>query len=299
MSPTPEPALAPAAGDRPPLELWLGIECTFNRVGDTYLNRLERGGHLERPGDLDLLAGLGARRIRYPALWEQVAPGSPDTPDWRWTDGQLARLRGAEAGAGRHAAAPRQRPALHQPAGPRISREAGRVRRAGGAALPLGHGLYPGRRAADDRALQRPVRRVVPAPRHRRELRAHGPPPVPGHRAGDARCPRGAARRAARPDRRPGPGPRHGGHAARGRLPERAVLARLRPAVRAGRAGPPALDLPARLRGGGGGTAVVRRSSLRARHHRRGLLRHERALSGRAGGGLMQGPDSRVARRGP
>ena len=96
MSHTPEPALTPAAGGRPPLELWLGIECTFNRVGDTYLNQLERGGHLERPGDLDLLAGLGARRIRYPALWAQVAPGSPDTPDWRWTDRQLPRLRELE-----------------------------------------------------------------------------------------------------------------------------------------------------------------------------------------------------------
>lgn len=76
-----------------PLELWLGIECTFNRVGDTYLNQLEQSGHLERPGDLDLLAGLGARRLRYPVLWEQVAPDSLDTPDWRWTDERLSQLK--------------------------------------------------------------------------------------------------------------------------------------------------------------------------------------------------------------
>ena len=88
--------LCPSPEHRPPLELWLGIECTFNRVGDTYLNQLERSGHLERPGDLDLLAGLGARRIRYPVLWEQVAPDSLDTPDWRWTDGRLTRLRALE-----------------------------------------------------------------------------------------------------------------------------------------------------------------------------------------------------------
>ncbi|MFC5848935.1 sugar nucleotide-binding protein [Deinococcus petrolearius] len=77
----------------PALEVWIGVECTLNRVGETFLNQIERSGHLDRLTDLDALAGLGARRIRYPVLWEQVAPSDPETPDWRWTDERLGRLR--------------------------------------------------------------------------------------------------------------------------------------------------------------------------------------------------------------
>ncbi|UQN08685.1 family 1 glycosylhydrolase [Deinococcus sp. QL22] len=76
-----------------PLELWIGVECTLNRVGDTFLDQLSVNGHAERPQDLDLLAGLGARRIRYPVLWEAVAPEDPQILDWRWTDERLSRLR--------------------------------------------------------------------------------------------------------------------------------------------------------------------------------------------------------------
>ncbi|WP_407542643.1 family 1 glycosylhydrolase (plasmid) [Deinococcus radiomollis] len=76
-----------------PLELWTGVECTMNRVQERYLNQLETCGHDHRPGDLDLLATLGARRIRYPVLWEHVAPECPDQLDWSWTDGRLGRLR--------------------------------------------------------------------------------------------------------------------------------------------------------------------------------------------------------------
>ncbi|ADV65971.1 family 1 glycosylhydrolase [Deinococcus maricopensis] len=76
-----------------PLELWIGVECTFNRVHDRYLNQLTVCGHDERHDDLDLLAQLGARRIRYPVLWEQVAPDHPDDLHWDWTDQRLATLR--------------------------------------------------------------------------------------------------------------------------------------------------------------------------------------------------------------
>ncbi|MFC4424985.1 family 1 glycosylhydrolase [Deinococcus navajonensis] len=86
-------AVQPHQEPRKPLELWIGVECTFNRVRENYLNQLEVCGHDRRPEDLDLLAGLGARRIRYPVLWEQVAPDSLDQTDWRWTDERLGRLK--------------------------------------------------------------------------------------------------------------------------------------------------------------------------------------------------------------
>ena len=37
----------------PPLELWAGIECTVNRVGDEYSDQLERSGHAIRLKDLE------------------------------------------------------------------------------------------------------------------------------------------------------------------------------------------------------------------------------------------------------
>jgi len=52
----------------PPLELWAGVECTVNRVGDQYFDQLERNGHAMRIDDLDLFASL-VQAIRYPVLW--------------------------------------------------------------------------------------------------------------------------------------------------------------------------------------------------------------------------------------
>ncbi|HYG70163.1 MAG TPA: family 1 glycosylhydrolase, partial [Anaeromyxobacteraceae bacterium] len=43
--------------------------------------------------DLDLFAALGARAIRYPVLWEHVAPDGLHRADWRFPDERLARLR--------------------------------------------------------------------------------------------------------------------------------------------------------------------------------------------------------------
>ena len=74
------------------LELWGGVECTVNRVGDRYHDQVERTGHADRAGDLRRIAALGIRRLRYPVLWERVAPLSPLRPDWRWTDQRLGEL---------------------------------------------------------------------------------------------------------------------------------------------------------------------------------------------------------------
>lgn len=75
------------------VELWGGVECTCRRVGDAYSDQLTRSGHRDRLTDLDLFAGLGLRTLRYPVLWEHVAPDSLDRPDWRWADERLGRLQ--------------------------------------------------------------------------------------------------------------------------------------------------------------------------------------------------------------
>ena len=93
-----------------PLELWGGVECTVNRVRDEYFNQLERNGHAERMCDLARFASLGIRVIRYPVLWERVAPDGIEHADWSWTE-RLAELQklGVEpiAGLCHHGSGPR------------------------------------------------------------------------------------------------------------------------------------------------------------------------------------------------
>jgi len=74
-------------------EVWAGVECTVNRVGEEYLDQLERSGHASRPEDLELFASLGVSAVRYPVLWERTAPRDLSDADWAWADGRLARLR--------------------------------------------------------------------------------------------------------------------------------------------------------------------------------------------------------------
>jgi dTDP-4-dehydrorhamnose reductase len=75
------------------LELWGGIECTVNRVGDVWHDQLSRSGHDERTADLEAFHALGLRTLRYPCLWERIAPRGPTAADWAWTDARLRRLQ--------------------------------------------------------------------------------------------------------------------------------------------------------------------------------------------------------------
>jgi dTDP-4-dehydrorhamnose reductase len=74
------------------LELWAGLECTINRVGDHYFSQMEKSGHLQRDDDIARFASLGIKAIRYPVLWEHIAPHGLEQADWRWPDRQLAAL---------------------------------------------------------------------------------------------------------------------------------------------------------------------------------------------------------------
>jgi dTDP-4-dehydrorhamnose reductase len=74
------------------MELWGGVECTVNRVGDRYFEQLARNGHESRIEDLDRFATLGMTAIRYPVLWERTAPNGLARASWDWADRRLARL---------------------------------------------------------------------------------------------------------------------------------------------------------------------------------------------------------------
>lgn len=94
-----------------PLQLWGGIECTLNRVGSDYFDQVSRGGHDIRISDLDLFADLGIRAMRYPVLWERIAPRGLESADWSWADQRLNRLRELKirpiAGLMHHGSGPR------------------------------------------------------------------------------------------------------------------------------------------------------------------------------------------------
>src|SRR5665213_74468 len=73
------------------MDIWLGIECTVNRIGDRYFDQVSRTGHDRRDDDLDRFASLGIKTIRYPILWERTMPDCKG--NWEWADRQLGRLR--------------------------------------------------------------------------------------------------------------------------------------------------------------------------------------------------------------
>jgi dTDP-4-dehydrorhamnose reductase len=75
------------------MEIWGGVECTVNRVGDRYFDQVVRTGHHVRADDLNRFASLGIKAIRYPLLWERVAPQQWRDAFFDWTDVRLERLR--------------------------------------------------------------------------------------------------------------------------------------------------------------------------------------------------------------
>lgn len=76
----------------PPLALWGGLECTLNRLGDSTYDQMALSGYDDRPDDLDAIAALGIRKLRFPLLWETVET-TPGDLDWTLADARMAGLR--------------------------------------------------------------------------------------------------------------------------------------------------------------------------------------------------------------
>lgn len=80
-------------GSQSSIEMWGGLECTVTRVRGAVIDQTRLTGHEDRLEDIDAFAALGIAAIRYPVLWERVAPDGLERADWRWTDERLGRLR--------------------------------------------------------------------------------------------------------------------------------------------------------------------------------------------------------------
>ncbi len=115
------------------MELWGGVECTVNRVRDEYFSQLERSGHAGRIEDLDAIAALGVRALRYPVLWERTAPEGIEHADWAWSDARLARQRELGlmpiAGLVHHGSGPRHTSLVSESFAPGLAQFAGAVAR--------------------------------------------------------------------------------------------------------------------------------------------------------------------------
>lgn len=69
------------------LELWAGLECTVNRVGNNYRQQLDR----DFTDEVEAAIGLGVTALRYPILWEL----HDQRNDWNVPDRHLAMMQEA------------------------------------------------------------------------------------------------------------------------------------------------------------------------------------------------------------
>ncbi len=76
------------------IQIWAGIECTINRIGNNYLDQLAYAGHYNRSEeDIALIATLGVKMLRYPILWEKHQPENNTKIDWCFAKKNLYKLK--------------------------------------------------------------------------------------------------------------------------------------------------------------------------------------------------------------
>jgi len=73
-------------------ELWGGMECTINRIGNLYQDQLEYAGFYKRENDLEEFAKLGITSFRFPILWEKHQPQLNSEIDWSFAEKNLLKL---------------------------------------------------------------------------------------------------------------------------------------------------------------------------------------------------------------
>lgn len=92
------------------MEAWGGIECSINRVGESYFDQLGYDQLYDRPELLEHILGLGIKTLRFPVLWEKMWPDEHKAPDWA-VEKQLELLKKNQvrviAGLVHHGSGPR------------------------------------------------------------------------------------------------------------------------------------------------------------------------------------------------
>src|SRR4051812_49884328 len=122
------------------LELWGGVECTVNRVGDEHFDQLELNGHARRADDLRLFADLGIAALRYPVLWERTERDGESKRDWRFAGERPPPIRPPRVGPVVRVVPPRRRPPPPAPLPAPLPTRAPRLAPAAAPRVPPGGG---------------------------------------------------------------------------------------------------------------------------------------------------------------
>ncbi|SJZ98035.1 family 1 glycosylhydrolase [Sediminibacterium ginsengisoli] len=77
-------------------EIWGGIECSINRVGDHYSDQFMDMGCYNGTDYINAIADTGICALRFPLLWEKHQPHKNSRIDWTWAKQQLEILRTRE-----------------------------------------------------------------------------------------------------------------------------------------------------------------------------------------------------------
>lgn len=64
------------------MEVWGGIECSINRIGENYFDQLEYYNLYRRPELITPILELGLKTLRFPILWEKNWPDQNKAPVW-------------------------------------------------------------------------------------------------------------------------------------------------------------------------------------------------------------------------
>jgi len=80
--------------DNQEIAIWGGVECTINRVGNQYFDQSQYSGHYDRgEQDIELVASLGIKMLRYPVLWEKYLPQEDTVVDWSFAERMFGRMQ--------------------------------------------------------------------------------------------------------------------------------------------------------------------------------------------------------------
>jgi dTDP-4-dehydrorhamnose reductase len=75
-------------------EIWGGLECTINRIGNTFRDQLVYAQYYQRENVIELIASLGIKKLRFPILWEaHQQKSSKEKIDWSRTKNEIEKLR--------------------------------------------------------------------------------------------------------------------------------------------------------------------------------------------------------------
>ena len=75
------------------IPVWGGIECTINRVENTFYDQLEMNGFYDSDDHIKALISCNVKVVRFPVLWEKHERVLNSQIEWEWAEGQLNLLR--------------------------------------------------------------------------------------------------------------------------------------------------------------------------------------------------------------